>query len=112
MLAAIGFVFCAMSATMVRVLAAKRLDNAAFPAGTFAVNILGSFALGLLGGASTIVLTVIGVGALGSLTTFSSLTNEFVRRCYADRWLSASVYLALSAVCGVASAWLGLQIAG
>lgn len=111
MLAAISFVLCAMSATLVRVFAAKRLDNAVFPVGTFAVNILGSFALGLLGGASTVVVTVIGVGVLGSLTTFSSLTNEIVRRCRSGEWASAVAYLVLSAVCGVAAAWLGLLIA-
>lgn len=111
MLAAISFVLCALSATMVRVLAARRLDNAVFPAGTFAVNILGSFALGLLGGASTIAVTVIGVGALGSLTTFSSVTNEVFRRCRSGKWVSAAAYLVLSALCGVVAAWVGLQIA-
>ena len=106
MFVAIGFVLCAMSATMVRVFVAKHLDKTVFPFGTFAVNVLGSFALGLLGGASDTVVTVIGVGALGSLTTFSSINVEIVRR----RCLSAFVYLALSIVCGVLAAWLGLQI--
>ena len=109
--AAVGFGLCAVVATLLRVFAAKRLDTAAFPAGTFAVNIIGSFALGLIGGASSVVVTVLGVGALGSLTTFSSLTNEIMRRCRAGNWMTAAVYLALSAVCGVSAAWLGLQIA-
>ena len=112
MIAAVGFAMCAVAATLLRVFAAKRFDTAAFPAGTFAVNIIGSFALGLIGGASSVVVTVLGVGALGSLTTFSSLTNEIVRRCRTSNWTTAAVYLALSAVCGVSAAWLGLQIAG
>ena len=108
MFVAIGFVLCAMSATMVRVFVAKHLDKTVFPFGTFAVNILGSFALGLLGGASDTVVTVIGVGALGSLATFSSINVEIVRR---RRELPSAVgYLLLSAVCGVLAAWLGLQI--
>lgn len=112
MIAAVGFGVCAVAATLLRVFAAKRLDRAVFPAGTFAVNIIGSFALGLLGGASSAMVTVLGVGALGSLTTFSSLTNEIVRRCRTGDWATAAVYLALSVVCGVAAAWLGLRIAG
>ena len=58
-----------------------RLDHDAFPTGTFAVNVLGSFALGLVtfAGAATDVLLLVGTGACGAFTTFSSFSFETVR---------------------------------
>lgn len=48
--------------------------------GTLGVNIIGSFALGALmsSGASTDLLTVVGTGGCGGLTTFSMFSLETV----------------------------------
>jgi len=57
------------------------LDAEAFPYGTFAVNVVGSFALGLLtfGGVGGDAALLLGVGACGSYTTFSSFAYDTVR---------------------------------
>jgi CrcB protein len=48
-----------------------------FPWGTLVINVVGSFALGLLAGTVTDagVLAVAGVGVLGGFTTFSSVAS-------------------------------------
>jgi CrcB protein len=56
-------------------------DVEGFPVGTFAVNVLGSFFLGLItfvGMDATFVL-LLGTGVCGSFTTFSSFSFETVR---------------------------------
>jgi len=52
-----------------------------FPLGTLVVNVLGSFVLGLLtfAGVGGDVLLLVGTGACGSFTTFSSFSFETVR---------------------------------
>ncbi len=56
-------------------LALTALVGARFPWGTLAINVVGSFALGLLAGAvsDATVLAVVGAGLLGGFTTFSSV---------------------------------------
>ena len=53
----------------------------AFPAGTFAVNLTGAFALGLLTGLAVTgdALLVLGTGLLGAYTTFSTWMVEAQR---------------------------------
>ena len=60
--------------------------GAAFPFGTLAVNVIGSFALGLVAGAfsgaswlGTDLRLVLGVGLLGGFTTYSSFNLELLR---------------------------------
>jgi fluoride exporter len=62
------------------------LTHGQFPWGTFVVNIAGAFALGLVVALSTERLlphpswrTAIGIGYLGSFTTFSTYTYESVK---------------------------------
>ncbi len=52
-----------------------------FPFATLAVNVIGSFVLGLVAfsGASDEVVLFVGVGACGSFTTYSSFSFETVR---------------------------------
>ena len=104
---AVGFLAAAGIATVLRVAASARLNRETFPWGTLAVNVVGSFALGLLasvGGTATVILAV---GALGSLTTFSTLAVEVV-----DLWRRsrnrAVTYAGASLVAGPAAAYLGL----
>lgn len=80
-----------------------------FPLGTFAVNVTGAFALGLLTGlgVSGDALMVAGTGVLGSFTTFSTWMVEAERLAAApDRgvmWL----YLLGSMAAGLAAAGAG-----
>ena len=88
-----------------------------FPWGTFTVNVVGSFVLGLLTaaashhGLSRNVVDVGGTGFCGALTTYSTFSYETVRliedrsHFYALANVAASIIAGLgAAVCGVALA--------
>jgi len=66
---------------LLRHFVSERVKVEEFPAGTFTVNVIGSFALGLLtfAGAGHDVALLLGTGACGSFTTFSSFSFETVR---------------------------------
>jgi len=108
--AVIAFSLLAVAGTLLRVAAGNSLDKDLFPFGTLLVNVLGSFAIGLLAVSTSTLVTVLGVGGLGSLTTYSSLTREIIRRWSARMWWSSGLYLGVSVVGGVGAAWLGIQI--
>jgi len=66
---------------LLRHFVSERVDVEEFPLGTFTVNVLGSFALGLLtfSGVHGDLSLLLGTGACGSFTTFSSFSFETVR---------------------------------
>ena len=80
-----------------------------FPYGTFAINISGSFALGLLWGAgvSDTVLFVVGTGLLGSYTTFSTWMFESHRLAEAGALRACIVNVVSSLAAGLAAITLG-----
>lgn len=82
------------------------------PLGTLTANLVASFAIGLLAGLDSTSDVVVRVGLLGALSTWSTLANEVLELYRHDRRRSAVIYLAVSLVGGVASAWLGLQFTG
>jgi len=91
-----------------------RDSDAGFPVGTLAVNLSGSFALGLLVGTGVTgdAYLVAGTATLGSYTTFSTWildSERLVRHRLASR---AAVNIAGSLALGVAGAELGRLIAG
>ncbi|OLZ42741.1 chromosome condensation protein CrcB [Natrinema saccharevitans] len=59
----------------------SRLERERFPVATVVVNVLGSFALGLVvfAGASESTLQLVATGICGSFTTFSSFSVETLR---------------------------------
>lgn len=79
------------------------------PTGTLVANLVGAFALGWLGGSSPTSDTVLGVAALGSLTTFSTLALELVELAR-TRPRIALLYGSVTLVGGVGLAWLGLRL--
>lgn len=88
-----------------------RLSGDTYPLGTFAVNVLGSFALGLLtfAGVGGDVVLFLGTGACGAFTTFSSFAYETVRFLDGDEYVKAAVYASgtfAAASGGVAVAWV------
>ncbi len=103
---AVGFLAAAGAATLLRVMASARLNREAFPWGTWAVNVAGCFAVGLLAGAGEAATVILAAGALGSVTTFSTLIVEIL-----DLWRHsrrrAVMYAAASLVAGSAAAYLG-----
>jgi CrcB protein len=103
------FVVGAAVGALGRAEAGRRLDRD-LPWGTLAVNVAGAFALGLLATSSAPLLTVVGVGALGTFTTFSSFARDVVAVVEDGRPGAAVAYLAATLVLGVAAAWAGIAL--
>lgn len=87
------------------------------PVGTFAVNIIGCFLLGLLMGMgerytsiSGSVYLMLTVGVCGAFTTFSTFTVDTFRLMNNGQWLVAICYLTLSIVLGFVLFWVGRKI--
>ena len=86
-------------------------------AGTLAVNLVGSFALGLLAtlfitrsglGLPPELRTMVTVGLLGGFTTFSTLAYDGIRLLSAGEYARAGVYIAANVILGLAAAGLGV----
>lgn len=79
------------------------------PMGTLAVNVSGAFMLGLLAGLSPSddLRLLLGAGAIGSYTTFSTLMVETQRIEEAGKRRLAATNLILSVVLGLAAAAVG-----
>ncbi len=89
--------------------------GAAFPIGTFLVNLCGSFVLGVLVArvwpvAPEWLRAGLGPGLLGSFTTFSALALSTVELTAAGAGAAAVVYVAASVVGGIAAAALGIRL--
>jgi fluoride exporter len=82
----------------------------AFPWGTLAVNVSGSFALGLVVGATDDTYRLLGTGLLGAYTTFSTWMLESHRLAEDNRLRLGALNLVLSVAVGVGAAWLGRQL--
>jgi CrcB protein len=90
-----------------------------FPLGTFAVNVSGSFALGLLGTLvaervvpnSDAARFAIGVGFLGAFTTFSTFELETHALFEDGSWLSGLTNIFLSLFAGLIAVRAGLVAA-
>ncbi|WP_246167188.1 fluoride efflux transporter FluC [Sphingomonas piscis] len=94
---------------------AVQAGGGAFPWGTLAVNLLGSFAAGLLigwlggrsssAGAQLLLMT----GFLGGFTTFSAFSIDTI--ALAERSVAiAMAYVAATLITGLAAAWVGLVL--
>jgi CrcB protein len=83
-----------------------------FPFGTFAVNMSGAFALGVLTGLSVgaDLALVLGTGLLGAYTTFSTWMVEAQRLAEDGAWRVMAVYLGGSMVAGLVTTGLGWVI--
>lgn len=86
-----------------------------FPWGTAAVNLIGSFALGVLTGAATTWLphdwlTILGIGLLGGYTTFSTASLETIRLLHDRRNRAAALNGLGVLIACTALAILGLAI--
>ena len=90
---------------------ARRLGGG-FPFGTLAINLSGSFVLGLLTALSlsTDALLIAGTATVGSYTTFSTWMFETDRLSESGAPVAAVLNLVVSIVLGVALAALGRTI--
>lgn len=87
---------------------------AEFPWGTFAVNILGCFIIGLIYGliARHVTLSeemklLLTTGFCGGLTTFSTFSHENLLLFSGNNHPTLLLYAVASLIIGFASAWLG-----
>jgi CrcB protein len=97
--------------------AALRLVGAGFPWGTLAINIAGSFAMGVI--AEYFVLKsglpqqwrlFLTTGVLGGFTTFSAFSLETALLYERGEVLAAALYMIASAVLAVAGLFAGLAV--
>lgn len=98
---------------------AARLLGHAFPWGTLAVNLVGSFAFGVIvalarsrGSFSPAQETILLVGLLGGFTTYSSFAFQAVELFAHGRAAVGLAYVAATNVAALAAVWLGLQVVG
>jgi CrcB protein len=84
-----------------------------FPWATFAINVLGSFLLGVLFACTkdrAHWYFLLGAGFCGGFTTFSAFSLETLALIEGERWLEAKLYAVGSVVAGVVGAWLGVLL--
>lgn len=97
--------------------AVQARHDSAFPWGTFAVNVAGSFVLGLLiagaarQGLSPHVVAFAGTGFCGALTTYSTFSYETVRLAEDDARFYAVANVVASVVAGLGAAFCGAAVA-
>jgi len=98
-------------------IAAARLFGFGFPYGTFAVNILGSFVMGLLAGYFAFrpgvgqhVRLFLTTGILGGFTTFSSFSLDAALLIERNAWGLALGYVVGSVAAGLSALFLGLAL--
>ncbi len=99
--------------------ALHRAANWQFPIGTFAVNVLGCLAVGLLGGLvvkhdwlSPDARLFLFTGVAGGFTTFSALGLETFYLLRKGEIAVAVAYVALSVIVGLLVLWAGFLAAG
>jgi CrcB protein len=85
-----------------------------FPYGTLICNLSGSFLISMIAYQSwyrlpTALEVAIRVGFLGSFTTFSAFSMEFLNLLTQRMYFSAITYLGLSVLGGFFCAWLGYR---
>jgi CrcB protein len=105
--------------------AARYLLSAAFasafgpalPYGTFAVNVIGSFLLGVImqWGVQTEALSptarlVLGTGVMGGFTTYSAFNYETLRYVETGSWGTAGLYVAATVVVCLAAGGCGVAV--
>ena len=97
-------------------LAVQRSTGPAFPTGTLAVNLLGSFLIGLLWSffegsrLTNEVRLLIFTGFLGGFTTFSTFARETTQLFKLVEWKTALVYVGISNIFGVALVLAGYYV--
>ncbi len=88
-----------------------------FPYATFAVNIIGSFIIGLVLALSLKDQSFnnnwklfLATGICGGFTTFSAFSLENITLLQNEKYFTALIYIVASIVLGMVAAWLGFKL--
>jgi CrcB protein len=112
MITAVAFVVAAGVGALARAEAGRRWNrHEGLAWGTLIVNVVGSFALGLVHDVCPPAITVIGVGGLGAFTTFSSFARDAVALAEARQFALCVSYVTISFSAGISAAAFGMAIA-
>lgn len=92
----------------------RLLPGLLFPVGTLTVNVLGSLAIGFIGGMAESrqflvpdARVFLFTGLLGGFTTFSAFAFESLGLALDAAWLRLAVNIAAQVVLGLGAAWAG-----
>ena len=102
--------------SVLRYLVGRWLGSVVCPWGTFAVNIVGCFLIGLLGtwiarhSLPVEFRLLLIVGLCGGFTTFSTFSNEALTMMRSGQLLQCMVYVSCSIVAGFAATYLGARL--
>lgn len=95
----------------------QNMTSSGFPIGTFMVNIIGCFIIGLLYGLfdcgnlmNTNLKLFLTVGFCGGFTTFSTFMGDNFQLIKAGNFFYCSVYMAASIICGYLFLFLGYSL--
>jgi CrcB protein len=80
------------------------------PVGTFAVNILGSFLIGLTFASKSQWHEFVAIGFAGAFTTWSTFILDLYLGYELKRYKEVLLNLSASLIFGLFAAWLGLQL--
>jgi len=99
-----------------RFVASRLIQSGSFPYATLTINIVGSFAMGLLAGwlarqgGNESVRLLLGVGVLGGFTTFSAFSLEVVTLAQRGALGAAALYVGASLAGGIVGLIVGMAI--
>ena len=112
MITAAAFLCAAGAGALARAEAGRRWNrHEGLAWGTLLVNVIGSFALGLLHDVGPPALTVLGVGGLGTFTTFSSFARDAVALAERRQIVLSVTYVVVTCVAGIGAAAIGIAFA-
>ncbi|WP_440053048.1 fluoride efflux transporter CrcB [Pseudoalteromonas sp. T1lg65] len=113
---ALGGAIGAMLRFLINDISIKLLGKG-FPFGTLIVNILGSLLMGVLYGliekqviAVSPAKTLIGIGFLGALTTFSTFSMDSLLLLQQGQYVKMALNITLNVVACIFMAWIGLSL--
>ena len=91
------------------------LSNSVFPMSTFLVNVIGSFAIGVLffllkDTDNDYLKSFLMIGFLGGFTTFSAFTIDVLDLLQNDQYLISIIYICVSVIVSLLAVYLGFWI--
>ena len=91
------------------------LSNSVFPVSTFLVNVIGSFAIGVLfflfkDSNNDYLKSFLMIGFLGGFTTFSAFTIDVLDLFQNDQYLISVIYICVSVITSLLAVYLGFWI--